>query len=412
MRTRWVLAVGVAVVGVSLAYAQPAPLPTGPAIPTAPAVPGSPPIPPAAPPLLPVPAQPVPPLAVVPRPGTAPGIEYDPGYLYLPDQVPERRRAADVCGPLGRWWVDTSLELAWVPTQSAPANIRLRIADPTSPGGTLPGPIVPVAGRSSGAFDAAMNLAVGHWFDEGNTRGVDASFFFRDASNTFFGVAPGAVVVFPRGHGRGAPQVIAYPNPFGVVSTFPVTLETFFATVDVNYRQRLYCSENARLDGLVGYRYAFLGDELYLGESADDNDYRQNRAAVSNSFHGGQVGLAGEVRMNGWYVSGSAKIALGSMTSNVKTSGLFYGAEGRSGNSFRTLGGLTSAEQTQFAVMPTFNVQVGRQITPHIRLFTGYSFAYLSRVSRLGDALSPGNAGLSTTDFWVQSISLGAEFRF
>ena len=35
------------------------------------------------------------------------------------------------------------------------------------------------------------------------------------------------------------------------------------------------------------------------------------------------------------------------------------------------------------------NVQVGRQVGQHARVFVGYSFQYLSEVARLGDVLNP-----------------------
>jgi hypothetical protein len=112
-------------------------------------------------------------------------------------------------------------------------------------------------------------------------------------------------------------------------------------------------------------------------------------------------------------VSGSAKIAFGGTNTEVKSSGVFVGAEGQNGSGrFRRLNALARDEWTEFAVMPALSVQVGRQITDHIRIFGGYSFLYLSRVGRLADALSPGNAAVPSTDFWVQSIGLGAEFRF
>ena len=79
---------------------------------------------------------------------------------------------------------------------------------------------------------------------------------------------------------------------------------------------------------------------------------------------------------------------------------------------FRRLSALTAGDQSEFAVMPTLNVQLGRQVTERARVFAGYSFNYLSRVARLGDALNPANTGLTFTDFWVQSIGFGAEFRF
>ncbi len=293
--------------------------------------------------------------------------------------------------------------------------MRLRVPDPVALGGTLSGPLLPVAGRSAGRFDAALGLVVGRWFGEGNTDGVEGSFYLRDSMNTFAGVAPGALVVFPRGHGRGVPQVIALPDPIAarVVSTFPVTLATFYGTADVNYRHRLRCDENGRLDALVGYRFAYLEDELFLGEVPDDrDDYQRNRAAVSNPFHGGQIGLAGEYRANGWYVAGSAKVAFGVVSPEVRASGLFAGAEGRVGGDFQRLRALGAAERNEFAVMPALNVSIGRQVTDHSRIFAGYSFQYLSRVGRLGDVLNPASAELTLTDFWVQSVNFGFEVRY
>ena len=404
MRTRWLVAVGVALLGVGVARAQPAALP---AIPPAPGQ---------LPPLLPVPLPSAVPLAEVPRPG-APGFEYDHGYQYLPERSPERFRhpAEDACGPDGRWWISPSLDLAWASTRPAPSTVRLPLASR----GALPGLLLPVGGRDAGRFESALGLVVGRWFGETNTHGVEASFFVRDANATFAGRAPGTLVLFPGGADRSAPQVVVLPDAIGsqVVGRFPATLGTFFATVDVNYRHKLFCAENARLDALAGYRYAYLGDELYLGELPIDygrgrDAFRLNRAAVSSAFHGGQIGLAGEVRAGGWYAAGSVKVAFGAVTPEATATGLFAAAEGRTATGFRRLGALTGADRSELAVMPVLNVQVGRQVSAHARVFAGYSFNYLSRVGRLGDTLDAANAALTLTDFWVQSISLGAEFRF
>lgn len=407
MRNFWPVAVGVVLGLVAGAASAQPPLPTDPA-PAAPTT-GIP-----LPPLLP-PPPPSAPLAEVPRPGTTrPEIEYDPGYLYLPEREPERR-PADECGPAGRWWLTPSLELAWVPRSTTPATVRLRLTDPMAPGGTVPGPVLPVAGRATERFDAALGLVLGRWFGEGRTNGAEASFFVRGSEQAFIGYAPGALVLFPQGTGR-TPQVIPLPEPLTgrIVSTLPATLSTFYTTVDVNYRHRLYCDDHARLDALAGYRFAYLQDELYLGEYSDgSSDYKRNRVSVANPFHGGQIGLAGEYRGgNGWYVAGAAKVAFGVVTPEATASGLFIGAEGRTGTSLRTLRALNAASESEFAVMPTMNVSVGRQVTRRARVFGGYSFQYLSRVGRIGDALTPSADALALTDFWVQSINMGFELRY
>lgn len=383
----WAVACVVAVLPLPRAGAQPG---------------GLPPVPPA-PPLLPVPP-PVPPgeppLAEVPRP-TGPAGEYDHGYLYLPEQVPVRR-VADLCAPAGRWWVTPALELAWASTQRPPAALRLANG--------LPGAVVPVAGRDAGRFEAALGLAAGRWFGESNAHGVEAGLFLRDSNATFFAGVPGAVVVFPRGRGRGAPVAVALANP-DLFGAFPVTLGTFFATAEVNYRTNLVCAPQYRLDAVLGYRYAFLGDELYLGDLADNgrDDFRLNRAAVTNSFHGAQVGLAGEWRAEtGWYAAGALKLALGTTATEVEATGAFFGATANG----RTLRALGAGRSTDFAVLPVLNVQVGRQIGAHARVFAGYGFQYLSTAGRLGSALNPSAPGLRLTDFAVHSLGFGGDFRF
>lgn len=417
MRSRWPVAVGVVLASVGVGRTQPLPPPA-----PAPALPQTTPAPQTPqpgngvlPPLLPVP--PSQPLAEVPRPNAAPGAEYDPNYLYLPEREPERprQRRPEECGPDGRWWFSPSLELAWAPSGTLPATVRLRPGEAMILGGPVRAPLLPVAGRSAGGFDAALGLVLGRWFGEGHTDGVEASFFIRGSDTTFAGYAPGSVVAFPQGVDR-APQLIPLPEPVASAFTgvFPTTLSTFYTTADVNYRHRLHCDDRSRLDVLVGYRFAYQQDELYLGEFHDgSDDYKRNRASVANPFHGAQVGLAGEYRgERGWYVAGTAKVAFGAVMPEVRASGLFVGSEGRLGGTFRSLNSLNTRDESEFAVMPVVNVSVGKQVSARARVYGGYSFQYLSRVGRLSDALNPAASGLTLTDFWVQSVSLGLELRY
>ncbi|VTR91946.1 Putative uncharacterized protein OS=Rhodopirellula baltica (strain SH1) GN=RB229 PE=4 SV=1: DUF1551 [Gemmata massiliana] len=409
MRNRWLVAFGVVFFSLDPARAQPQP-------------PLPPPAPPASngptelPPLLP-PPPPDAPLAEVPRPGAAPGIDYDQGYLYLPEKAPERPRRPEMCGPDGRWWASGALGLSWTPSSRLPSDVRLRLSDVL--GNTAPGPVVPVTGRSIGQFEAALELVLGRWLDESHTNGLEASFFIRGTDDTFFGAAPGMLVLFPEGRGTSQAQVIVLPEPLAsqIVTTFPSTLVTTFTTVDVNYRRKLFCTDNARLDALVGYRFAYLQDGLYLGGQSDGSGnnqregYGSSRVTISSPFHGGQIGLAGEVRKNGWYASGTAKVAFGVVTPDVTATGLFAGAEGRMGSQFTALRALTAAEKSEFAVMPVVNLSIGRQVGERARVFAGYSLQYLSRAGQLHDALNPANSGLVLNDFWVQSINFGLEFR-
>ncbi len=355
--------------------------------------------------LLRPPAHPDPPLAVVPR---GPVGEYDHGHLYLPDYVPPS--APEACRPLGRWWISPSFEFAWLPSRHAPVNVRLRV--PIPDGGSISGPVLPIAGQSADSFQAGFGLTGGWWFNDRNTRGVDASFFTLGGGRTTYGFAPDMLVLFPDGAGS-APQLIVFPPNLPIVGVFPVTFSTWFVGADVNYRHNVHCWPHARLDLLLGYRFAALQEELVLGETSNgsNDDYRHNRLAVTNPFHGGQVGVAGEYRGDRWYVNGAAKVALGAVSPELCATGLFRGAEGYN-DGYSALTALTESGRSRFAVLPTMNLQVGRQLGDHARLFAGYSFQYLNEVVRLGDVLDPAAGGIRTTDFWIQSLGLGFELRY
>src|SRR5262245_40154631 len=86
------------------------------------------------PPLLPPPTGD--PNAPAPAGPRGPGGEYDHGYLYLPQSAPPSACSPEQCRPLGRWWVDVSVELAWTPKMTGPAAVRLRVPDGL--GGSIP----------------------------------------------------------------------------------------------------------------------------------------------------------------------------------------------------------------------------------------------------------------------------------
>ncbi|HVL13316.1 MAG TPA: BBP7 family outer membrane beta-barrel protein [Gemmata sp.] len=399
MASRWLLALGLALLGPLAAPAQVASDPLE--------------RPTQLPPLL------IPPTAQTdqrpPAGPRGPAGEYDHGHLYLPHYEPPAPAVAEVCRPLGRWWVNPTVELAWVPSRPAPGAVRLKL--PAGLDRAYPGPVVPVGGRTTDDFQGGFGLSVGRFFGETNTHAVEGSLYLLGVQDYVFpAYAPGMLVVFPGGASNSAPQFIPLPSPLAsrIVGVFPATLSSFFIGADANYRRNLYCSAGTRLDAVAGYRFAYLGEELFLGDVPDpDSDaYTHNRVLASNAFHGGQVGLAGEWRADAWYVGGAAKVAFGAVVPHVCASGAFVGAQGSASGGYSRLSRLADPPGSQFAVLPTVNVAVGRQLTDHARLFAGYSFQYLSRVTRLGDVLAPAGTGTTFTDFWVQAVNFGMELRY
>jgi len=87
--------------------------------------------------------------------------------------------------------------------------------------------------------------------------------------------------------------------------------------------------------------------------------------------------------------------------------------------------------QNEFTVVPEFAINLGYQVTDHLRFMIGYTGIYWSNVVRPGQHISrdinpnqlppvatpivgtnrPGFA-FDTTDYWIQGISLGGEYRW
>jgi len=369
------------------------------------------------PPLLPVPPAAVP----QPRAPRGPSGEYDPGYFYLPERAPEKSGPV-ACGPAGRFWLAPALELAWTRPASVPPLVRL---------GSAIGPVVSGGNLIAAPLRAGVSLAGGFWMNDDYTRGFDGSFFYLS------GVGSDSLIFSNRDSlllpTTGGTFPLADPNA-GYAGAFQAGLNTLFTAADVNYRGNLLCTPDARLDTLIGYRYGRLADEyeLYgkrLGPGGEIVRFR-DEAHARNDFHGGQIGLAGEYRLERWYVAGTGKVAFGVVFTETDLDGKF-----RVNGTVVPIGFYARPDvngprsHSQYAVMPLIGVTLGRQLGEHGRLYLGYNFLYLNHVTRGPDVLDPTPAVLAsdpqapvasalvrrdatTSDFWVQSLSLGMEWRY
>src|SRR6185369_2833641 len=78
-----------------------------------------------------------------------------------------------------------------------------------------------------------------------------------------------------------------------------------------------------RLEALAGYRYLHFSDQVDIIEKLTSTDPAQtfaplgtsivvaDRFRTTNQFHGGDVGLSGEICWDAWTLVGTARIALG-----------------------------------------------------------------------------------------------------
>jgi hypothetical protein len=303
--------------------------------------------------------------------------------------------------------------------------------------------------RSGGRF------AVGAWLDDCQTFGVEGwVFFLEDKSAGFSAASPGNPILarpfIDAVTGRPASEVVAFP---GVASGSISASESSTGLVGANalLRCNLCCGCDYRLDVVGGYQFLRLKDQLGVSESLVSTNPASPSFIVPgttvsvvdqfntrNEFHGGDVGLRGEMRRGDWVLRGLADVAVGNNHQVVDVNGSTTVSVPGAPPPVTNVGGLLalpsnigSRSRDRVAVIPQFGAQVGYQLTQHLRAYAGYTFIYWSDVVRAGDQvdlavnpnlLPPATQPVSgplrpaprfeNTSFWAQGIDLGFELRF
>ena len=308
------------------------------------------------------------------------------------------------------------------------------------------GPVGPT-GRSGARFNA------GWWFSECQNWGLDGSFFFLAPTRSEFAASSAAYPVIARPFfaanlGREFSELVSSPG--FLTGTALVQTRSNFWGADLNLRKHLCGGCTWRLDGLAGFRFLNLDESLQITESftgVPGNPVTgglvgvvTDRFRTSNQFYGGQLGLLTQFQWNRWSLNLATKVALGETHQSIQIDGAQSIANPGMLPTL-TPGGLLALPtnsgnftRDRFAVVPEVSLNLGYDLTPHMRLFVGYNFLYWSSVVRPGDQINRnlditqiphfGVGGVQpvpfatptnpfhATDLWVQGINFGIRFTW
>lgn len=316
-------------------------------------------------------------------------------------------------------------------------------------------------------FRQGGRFSLGYWFDNCRSAGIEGSVFFTGRRTESFGADSGALgiplfrpffAVNP-----GIPALGNVPGEFSQLVADNVTAvgrvdarnRSFFWGADVNYRRNVFCGCSYRVDGLLGFRYANLDEELNITEdfvrltptvTATQVLPAGTRLQISdffgtrNDFYGGQVGAVGEYRWDRWVVDVRATIALGVNDQRLTIAGnqvvTLPGAAPQlfTGGLLAEPSNIGQFDRQPFSVLPEVTFNVGYQLTDSMKVYIGYDFLYWTNVIRPGDQIDraidvtqvpnfapPGTppAGQTRpavlfrdTDFWAHGVNLGLEYRW
>ncbi len=202
------------------------------------------------------------------------------------------------------------------------------------------------------------------------------------------------------------------------------------------------------IDLLAGYQFSRMDDSLAISSSSSLVDPFASNNGVApgtvvtvsdsfrtqNEFHGASMGGIARSYRGLVTLEGMFKVAMGNMRQSVIVNGS-TGTTPPGGTTTPSAGGLLaqptnigSQQNNRFAYVPELNLNMLYDVNPNLRLIGGYSFMYWSSVVLAGDQIDtslnltqvPGpiigggspQSKFQRTDFWVQGISLGADYRW
>jgi Putative beta barrel porin-7 (BBP7) len=358
------------------------------------------------------------------------------------------------------WWVKGA-EVPPLLTTSPPPGVN-------GVNGALPGSTVLLSGDDlDTTFRQGARFGTVFWLDECASCGFDGRLFFTGRIVNRFAVDSGMVPNLFRpftaanpGLGQFSEQVTAAGQTIG---GFRAENRSFFWGAEANYRDNVCCGCNFRTDLIAGFRYLNLDERLTIIEDftrltprlvQDFPGGRQvvepvgtrviirDQFATRNDFYGGQLGLVSEYRRDRWSIDLRTAVTLGGTHQELRIDGTQVRTiPGQPSEVF--VGGLLALNtnigvrsRDVFSVVPEAGVNVGYQLTDHLKAFVGYNFLFWSNVIRPGDQIDtvidvnrvprfvpPGvvvpDAGVNRpavlfreTDFWAQGINVGFEFRW
>ncbi len=213
---------------------------------------------------------------------------------------------------------------------------------------------------------------------------------------------------------------------------------------DAWYRRTISRDACFQMDWLAGYQFVRMNDSLFIQNTQTDivgvalpagtvigvsDNFR-----TSSEFHGGTLGFVVDNNYGAWQLDLLAKIAIGNMHQTVNVSGTQTVTEPglapltTSGGLFAqgTNSGVRS--RNRLAFIPEVNCNLGYRVSDQWSFTMGYSFLYLNNVvvaggqidrtvnlsQNPGPLVGPARPAplLNSTDYWVQGLSLGMDYRY
>jgi hypothetical protein len=290
-----------------------------------------------------------------------------------------------------------------------------------------------------GQYFALQNASTTYHADSSQIQGGILARPFIDANPVLLTPQEGAALL-------GFPNFFILGTPVNLTGTVDVRTTSSIQGADALLRKLIWIdfTSKRRLDVICGYRFFRFDDSVTINDLSNNSGggffapsttTSQDLFSARNQFHGGDIGLKfQQYCCSRFSAELIGKIALGINAEQVYITG---------SNTLTTLdttvtnagGLLTQASniglyhRDVFAILPEANANLRFDVTRNLRATLGYTFIYLNRVQRSGDAIdrtvnpTQVNGGTLTgdalpafafhdTSLWIHGFNAGFEYRW
>ncbi len=373
------------------------------------------------------------------------------------------RPCLTLCMPQDGW---ASFEFLgwWQDGMQLPPLVTTNLSGTPTPG-VLGDPGTRILAGGDEYHDDALDgvrLRFGLWLDSCHTWGIGAEYFSLSSSTDLFSASSTGSPVLTRPFydvtiGAENAELVALS---GVVSG-TVTVHTDSDLVGGGFRVRKLrqaeegcsnwflcgCPEHfcSRTELTLGYRFLQLSEGVRISEDLSVSQTTPilppgtfsmfDSFKTKNQFNGIDIGYITRRTRGFWSLETGIRLAVGNTKQTVNIDGQSIINETgqptlvEAGGLLALPSNIGSYSQNQFAVVPELDLKIGYQMTKQCKLTLGYTAIYWSNVVRPGDQIDldvhPGqippavapNLGrpafaFDTTDYWVQGLSFGGEYRW
>jgi hypothetical protein len=286
---------------------------------------------------------------------------------------------------------------------------------------------------------------LGYWLNNDHSLGIEGTAFFLERDSTYFKATSAGDMLLAQPFinaqdGNPGSAVVAGAAPDGTRSGGFVgysRVELFGE--EANLRVPLAANGNWYVDVLAGAHFLQMRDRLDLTAVSRMGPDQATLLGTSdhfradNHFYGGQAGLRGEYCRGRWSVNLCAEVALGGTAQEIRAFGE---------HTFQTpLARVVQAQglyvqpsnrgtfwATDFDVVSQVAVNVGYQLSGHLRLLAGYTLLAWANPVRAGDqvdltintaqgsgqAVRPSRPAIPYREeaFWAQGMNVGLELNW